>query len=341
MGIAQQAITNDYAIYNADCMEVLPTLKDNSIHVSVFSPAFPELYQYSNDPRDMSNCVTYQEGLDHLKFALEQVHRVTMPGRVMCVHCMDLKKGAKYQRDFPGDIIKLCEPIGFHFFTRITIWKDPWLIARRTRLRCLMHKMIVNDSSMCRNAGADYVLVFKKSGDNTTPIQHPHGLKEYAGEMPIPQHLVNEFQDFKGDQRKNRLSHWIWRRYAAPVWDDIRSGNLLPYKEARESDEEKHVCALQLDVIERCLTLWSNPGEKVLSPFMGVGSEIFTAVKMGRLGLGVELKPTYFRQALENIKHAKDKIETATLFDKSTEEITDDELERIEPDESGADESPE
>jgi DNA modification methylase len=217
---------------------------------------------------------------------------------------MDLKKGGTFQRDFPGDIVRIHEEMGFHFFCRVTIWKDPWLIARRTRMRSLMHKSIVEDSTKCRIAGPDYVLIFKRAGENSAPVTHPHGLKEYAGATPIPENLIAEFGHFTGDQRKNRLSHWIWRAYASPVWGDIRTGRLLPYKEARENEEEKHVCPLQLDVIDRCLTLYSNPGDTVLTPFMGIGSEVFAAVASGRRGVGIELKETYYKQALANIRIA-------------------------------------
>jgi DNA modification methylase len=309
MPIIAQHITDRYAAYNADCMEVLPSLKAESVDFSVYSPPFPELYQYSNDPRDMSNCATYGEGMAQYQFIVNQVARVTKPGRITAVHCMDLKRGSVFQRDFPGDIVRAHEAAGFNFFCRVTIWKDPWLIARRTRMRSLMHKSIVNDSSGCRVAGADYVLVFRKSGENKEPITHPDGLKKYAGEEPIPGDLLAGFSSFTGDQRKNLLSHWIWRRYASPVWMDIRSGRLMPYKEARETDEEKHVCPLQLDVIERCLILWSNPGDVVLTPFLGVGSEAYAAIINGRKAIGVELKETYYRQALRNIELATQGVE--------------------------------
>lgn len=306
MGIIDQELTTDYALYNGDTMEVLPTLKDESVGMSIYSPPFPELYQYSSDPRDMSNCKNYREGMDQFRFVIQQIHRLTMPGRLTCVHCIDLKKGGEFHEDFSGDIIKLHEEAGWNFACRIVIWKDPWAVARRTRVRSLMHKLIVNDSSKCQVCGPDYVVVFKKSGINPSPITHPDGLRTYAGEEKIPEHLSHDFADFHGDQRKNLLSHWIWRRYASPVWMDIRNGNVMKYKEARETDEEKHVCPLQLDVIERCLTLWSNPGDVVLTPFLGVGSEVYQAVKMSRRGIGIELKPTYYRQAKENIAHAKD-----------------------------------
>ncbi|MCP4540283.1 MAG: site-specific DNA-methyltransferase [Chloroflexi bacterium] len=295
-------------------MEVLPTLPDASVGLSVYSPPFPELYQYSNDPRDMSNCATYEEGLLHYQFIVSQIHRLTMPGRMTCVHCMDLKKGTMYQNDFPGDIVRAHQEAGFNFVCRVTIWKDPWLIARRTRMRSLMHKTIVEDSSKCRVAGPDYVMMFRKSGENQEPITHKRGFKTYAGETPIPHDLVEKYANFKGDQKKNRMSHWIWRQYASPVWGDIRTGRLMPYIEARENDEEKHVCPLQLDVIERCLTLWSNPGDKVLSPFMGVGSEVYCAVENRRRGIGIELKSTYYKQAVKNLELLEVPKE-GTLFD--------------------------
>lgn len=309
MAVITQHLTDTYAVYNGDCMEVLPKLESESVGLSVYSPPFPELYQYSNDPRDMSNCTRYEEGIEQYKFVVNEIARLTKRGRLTCVHCMDLKRGSYFQRDFPGDIIRAHDAVGFNFVCRVTIWKDPWLIARRTRMKSLRHKNIVEDSATCRIGPADYVLVFKKGWENPEPIEHPHGLKRYAGETKIPEELLAEFRNFKGDQRKNRLSHWIWRRYASPVWDDIRTGRLMPYEEARENEEEKHVCPLQLDVIERLLTLYSNPGDTVLTPFMGVGSEVYGAVINGRKGIGIELKPTYYRQAVKNLAKATPECE--------------------------------
>ncbi len=285
-------------------MEVLPELKSESVGFTLYSPPFPETFVYSNDPRDMANCATYSEGIDHYRFIVKEIHRLTKPGRLTAVHSMDLKKGSFFQRDFPGDIVRVHEEAGFHFFCRVTIWKDPWLIARRTRMKSLRHKNLVEDSSTVRTAGPDYVLVFKKGGKNTEKIEHKYGLKTYAGETPIPEDLLERFLNYKGDQRKNLLSHWIWRRYASPVWMDIRGGRMLPFADSKETEEEKHVCPLQLDVVERCLTLWSNEGDVVVTPFAGIGSEIYGAVQFGRRGIGTELKPSYYRQMKKNLEAA-------------------------------------
>ncbi len=304
MAVIAQEINDNYCLWNADNMEVLPSLKAESIGMSVYSPPFCSLYSYSNDPRDMSNCTTYEEGIDQFSYIVREVYRLTKPGRMSCVHSMDLKKGSNSQSDFPGDIVRIHEEAGFHFFCRVTIWKDPWLIARRTRVRSLMHKHLVDGAFKVRVAGPDYVLVFAKGGQDDEPVEHPYGLKTYAGGTPIPEHLVARFATYKGDQRKNQLSHWIFRQYASPVWGDIRTGRLLPDDESKENEEESHVCRLQLDVVERCLTLWSNPGDKILTPFAGVGTELYMAVLMGRKAIGMELKSSYYRQAVKNIKHA-------------------------------------
>ncbi len=242
--------------------------------------------------------------MDQYAFVVREVERLTKPGRLSCVHCTDLKRGMWYQHDFPGDVIKVHEAAGMHYFARVAIWKDAWDFARRTRMRSLMHKTIVNDSSCSRSAPADYLIVFKKRGDNPEPITHANGFSDYAGSTPIPPELIRECAGYTGDQRKNVMSHWIYRQYASPVWMDIRRGRMLSRDDARESDEERHVCPLQLDVIDRCLSLWSNPGDTVLSPFMGIGSEIHQAVAMRRQGIGMELKGTYYRQAKANVAAA-------------------------------------
>lgn len=313
MPVIDQCLADEYALYHADCMEVLPTFADASIDISVYSPPFPELYQYSDDPRDMCNCVSYDEAMEQYRFVVSQIQRLTKPGRITCVHCTDLKRGnsALWQRDFPGDIIRIHEDLGFKFFCRTTIWKDPWEFARRTRVKTLMHKTVtVTDATTARIAPPDFLLIFRNGGQNEVPVLHEKGFRTYAGETPLPADLVRDFGNYKGDPRGNELSHWIWRQYASPVWMDIRRGRLMPYErgEAREVEEEKHVCPLQLDVIERCVTLWSNPGETLLTPFMGVGSEVYGAVMNGRRGVGIELKATYYRQAVEHVKYAVDTV---------------------------------
>lgn len=218
--------------------------------------------------------------------------------------------------DFPGDIIRLHEKEGFNFIARYAIWKEPLAVRNRTMAKNLAHKTIVEDSSRCSVASADYLLVFRKRGKNTIPIAHPVGLLEYAGERKIPGDLF-PWRGWTGNQIENRYSHWIWRQYASAFWDDIRLGRVLPFKPARDVDDEKHVHPLQLDVIDRVMVLWSNPGENVVTPFMGVGSEVYGAVCAGRRGIGVELKPSYYRQAVKNIQAAyegKKDIEQNDLF---------------------------
>lgn len=302
MAITEQKITDNFALYNGDCIEAMADIPDEAMHLSIYSPPFAELYNYSSSPRDLSNCASYDEFMEHYRYVVEEIYRLTMPGRITIVHCMDLKKGSGL-RDFPGDIIRLHEDIGFYYHSRTAVWKEPLRVAIRTRSKGLMHRQIVKDSIECNNAGADYILAFHKGGKNPLPVTHNSGLTEYAGARVIPQGLVNKYKDWK-DPKTNKMSHWIWQQYASSFWDDIRGGNVLPYRKAKEKDEEKHVCPLQLDIIERCIDLWSNPGEKVFTPFMGVGSEVFCAVKKGRKGVGVELKPSYYRQAMKNIDEA-------------------------------------
>jgi DNA modification methylase len=243
--------------------------------------------------------------LKHYNFVVRETFRVTKTGRIACVHCCDIPIVGQRNgyRDFPGDIIRLYKESGFNYQGRIAIWKEPVRGAMRTRLQHLTHKNIVKDSSVCFPAGGDYVLLFRVPGANPEPISHPKGLWSYAGERKIPESLLR----FKGEsrQQKNRLSQWIWRNYASCFWDDIRIDRVLPYRDARGQEDEKHVCPLQLDVIERCLILWSNPGDTVLTQFMGVGSEVFGAIVNGRRGVGIELKASYYRQAKRNIALAE------------------------------------
>jgi DNA modification methylase len=306
MAVTTQVISERYAIYNGDCCEVLPSLPDASVDLIVYSPPFCGLYNYSSSERDLSNCRTYDEFFEHYEFVVRETHRLLKPGRIAAVHCMDIPKdGANLSGslDLPGDIIKLHERVGFDYTPRICIWKDPWEVRLRTMLKSLRHFQVVEDATKATVAAADYLIPFRRHGDNATPVTHPVGLLDYAGGREVPKEL-HSFRGWKGQQRENRYSHWIWRNYASCFWDDIRVDRVLPFQEARADDDEKHVHPLQLDVIERAVVLWTNPGETVLTPFMGVGSEVYGALINGRRGVGVELKPSYYRQAAANVAAA-------------------------------------
>lgn len=303
-----EVITDNYALYCGDSTEVMRSLPAESIHLSVYSPPFCGLYQYSSDPRDLSNCDSYEDFFDHYRFTVEELHRITLPGRITAVHCMDTPKsnsGCDALTDFPGDIIRLHESIGWEYIARHAIWKEPLAVRLRTMQKNLAHKTLTEDSTLCGVASADYLLLFRKKGENPIPVAHPRGLMEYHGER-IPPSDILRFRGWKGKQTENRFSHWCWRQYASSFWDDIRIEKVLPFKEARDQEDEKHVHPLQLDVIDRVVTLRSNPGENVFTPFMGVGSEVYSAVALGRRGIGAELKASYFRQAILNVKSAQD-----------------------------------
>jgi DNA modification methylase len=303
MAVLDQVITDRYALYNGDCHEVMAEFPDESIGLSVYSPPFGGLYNYSSDERDLSNCNDYDEFFEHYTFTVRELHRITMPGRITAVHCMDIPKsntGSDSYIDFPGDIIRLHEREGWAYCGRHCIWKEPLAVRNRTMQKNLAHMTLVNDSTKCGMASADYLLIFRRSGDNPVPVAHPVGMLEYAGERQIPREVMH-FRGWAGKQTENRYSHWIWRQYASSFWDDIRIDRVLPYKAARDKDDEKHVHPLQLDVIDRVIVLRSNPGETVLTPFMGVGSEVYGAVRAGRRGIGIELKPSYYRQAVRNV----------------------------------------
>jgi DNA modification methylase len=306
MAVLEQLIADRFALYNADCVEVMQSLPDRCVHLSIYSPPFGGLYHYSSSERDLSNCDDYGQFFDQYAFTVRELARLTLPGRMTCVHCMDVptgNSGTDALIDFPGDIIRLHEREGWHYVARYAVWKEPLAVRNRTLQKSLAHKTIVEDSSRCSVANADYLLAFRRKGDNPVPIAHPVGLLEYAGERRPPVEIL-KYRGWTGKQTENRYSHWIWRQYASAFWDDIRINRVLPFKAARDSEDEKHVHPLQLDVIERCLTLWSNPGETVLTPFMGVGSEVYGAVCMGRRGVGIELKPSYYRQAIRNVQAA-------------------------------------
>lgn len=311
MAVITQDITDLYALYHGDSMEVMGSLPDDRIGLSVYSPPFGGLYHYSSSDRDLSNCDDYGIFFDQYEFFVKEIYRITKPGRMTAVHCAEVPSGntgCDYRLDFPGDIIRLHEKHGWRFVARYSIWKEPLGVRNRTMAKNLAHKTIVDDSSKCSNAAADYLVVFRKRGENKDPISHPVGLLEYAGERKIPSEL-RHLKGYKGKQTSNSFSHWIWRQYASAFWDDVRIGRVLPYKPARDDKDEKHVHPLQLDVIDRTIVLWSNPSDTVLTPFMGVGSEVYSAVKAGRKGLGIELKASYYRQAIRNMKQAEREME--------------------------------
>jgi len=313
--IKEQVITENYALYNSDCMYVLPTLPDESADLVIYSPPFAGLYNYSSSENDFSNCESKEQFLNQYDFLIGELARVTKPGRINAVHCTDIHDNKSFLWDFPHEIIKLHEKHGFHYRNRITVWKEPLKVRMRTMVQSLMHKFIVEDTTRCFTAMPDYVLIFTKSGENAVPVTHPFGLNEYFGETPfLPAHIetYGNYSDFKkkwanftGDPKENKMSHLIWQRYASSVWDDVRIDNVLPFKESRDEDDEKHVHPLQLDVIDRLVELYSNPKELVLTPFMGVGSEVYSPVSMGRNAIGIELKDSYFKQAILNLGDAK------------------------------------
>lgn len=286
--------TENYTVWNGDCVEVSRKLPDNSIDFSVFSPPYLSLFTYSDSNRDMGNCKKDDEFYTHFGFLIDELIRITKPGRHVAVDCMNVpamkeRDGFIGLKDFRGAIISEFTKRGFIFHSEHCIWKDPLIEATRTKALGLMHKQLCKDSSMCRSGIPQYLLCFRKPGENASPIAHPDGLDYFVGENP-PEH--------------GNLSHERWRRYASPVWLDIDFSRTLNYRAARENNDERHICPMSLDITERALWLWSNPGDTVFSPFAGIGSELYMALQMDRKALGIELKPSYFRQAVINCKEA-------------------------------------
>ena len=338
MNVKDQKVTDQYAIYNGDCMDVIVTLKDESVDLSIYSPPFAGLYNYSSSERDFSNCESKEQFLVQYEFLIKEMARVTKPGRINAVHCTDVFDNTSRLWDFPNEIIRIHEKYGFEYRNRITIWKEPLKVRMRTMVQSLMHKFIVEDSTKCFTAMPDYVLIFTKKGENKVPVTHINGLNRYFGEVPILPNILKAWNNANGtnynedqlwqflnikystheDPKSNKLSHYIWQRYASSVWDDIRIDNVLPYKDSKEEDDEKHVHPLQLDVIDRIVELYTNPSEVVLTPFMGVGSEVFSAVSLGRKGIGIELKDSYYKQSILNLKEVNSRFKNEikkTLFE--------------------------
>jgi len=311
-----QVIEEDFAIYNGDCVEITRGLPDNSIHYSIFSPPFASLYTYSNSDRDMGNCRSDEEFFEHFRFLIRELYRVMIPGRLVSFHCMNLPTSKAHHgyigiRDFRGDLIRAFEAEGFIYHSEVCIWKDPVVAQQRTKALGLLHKQLVKDSAMSRQGIPDYLVTMRKPGDNPEPIAGM--LEEFIGEG-----LDVSREAYEKHAKKVRAegrepwpfemwrSVFIWQKYASPVWMDIRETNTLQYKSARDEKDEKHICPLQLDVIARGVELWSNPGDIVFSPFAGIGSEGYQAIKMGRRFVGIELKESYYRVAVNNLRMAVD-----------------------------------
>lgn len=290
-GVINQYIGRRFAFYNGDCCEVLKSIPTESVHFSIFSPPFVDLYTYSDSERDLGNCKSNEEFDIHLGYVASELYRVIKPGRLIAVHCMDMpalkfKDGFIGAKDFPGELIEVFSDAGFIFHSRICIWKDPVVAMQRTKAIGLLHKQLKKDACLCRQGFADYIVVFRKPGENAEPV-------------------VNTNETFPVE---------LWQKYASPVWDDIKQSNTLQAISARDEKDEKHICPLQLDVIERCIKLWTNENDIVLTPFGGIGSEVYQALKMNRRGIGIELKPTYYEQAVKNCRNAEE-MEQMSIFD--------------------------
>ena len=294
-----QVITDDYAIYLGDSCEVIREIPSDSIHFGIHSPPFEGLYKFSNSDRDISN----NDGpafWEHYAFLIQELHRVTMPGRLHSVHVMQLptskiRHGHIGMRDFRGEVIRAYEDAGWIFHSEVCIWKDPVVAQQRTKSIRLLHKQIVKDSTISGQGLADYIVTFRKRGDNPEPVSGC--FDAYYGDSDGP-----DFTKYTTNtDGRNWYSIEVWQRYASPVWLDINQTRTLQYRGGRDQKDEQHISPLQLDVIERCIDLWSNEGDTVLTPFLGIGSEVYCAARMGRKGIGVELKPSYFAQAVKNL----------------------------------------
>ena len=281
MKVLDQVTENKYAVYNGDSCEVVKAIPDNSIHYTIFSPPFASLYTYSNSDRDMGNSKGDDEFYNHFIYLAKELYRITMPGRLLSFHCMDLplmkeRDGVIGLKDFPSIIRQIFEDCGFIYHSKVTIWKNPVTEMQRTKALGLLHKQIRKDSAMNRQGIPDYIVTMRKPGENPERVSHTH-------------------ETFPVD---------VWQNYASPVWMDIRQSDTLQKKSAREDKDERHICPLQLEVIQRCIELWTNPGDIVLDPFAGIGSVPYVAVTMGRRGIGVELKESYYKQARNNLEIA-------------------------------------
>jgi hypothetical protein len=310
-----QVVCDDYAIYHGDACELIRAVPTNSVHFGIHSPPFEGLYKFTNSDRDVSN----NEGgafWEHYSFLIAELLRVTMPGRLHSVHVMQLpatktREGFIGMRDFRGDVVRAYQAAGWIMHSEVCIWKDPVVAQQRTKSIRLLHKQLCKDSALSGQGLADYVVMFRKPGVNETPIAG--GFDRYVGdgvdvsrEAYYRQAAALEAEGKTAWPYAQWVSIMTWQRYASPVWSDIRQTRTLQYRSARDEKDEQHISPLQLDVIERCIDLWSNPGETVLTPFMGIGSEVYCAVDAGRRGVGFELKDSYFRQSVLNMQRLAD-----------------------------------
>jgi hypothetical protein len=296
MQVINQKITDKYSLYNGDSCEIMKSIPDNSIHYSIFSPPFASLYVYSDSECDMGNCKDTNEFYEHFRFIVQELYRVLITGRVLSFHCMNLPTSKQNHgyigiQDFRGDLIRLFQSSGFIYHSEVVIWKDPVIAMQRTKALGLLNKQKDKDATMSRQGIPDYVITMRKPGENPEPVKH-----NSVDDMPIP----------------------LWQEYASPIWEassmltndmfqvwfDINPSNTLQKESAREEKDEKHICPLQLEVIKRCVHLWSNPNDIVFTPFAGIGSEVYQSLKMGRRGIGIELKESYYKQAVLNCENA-------------------------------------
>lgn len=322
MRVFDQVLTEEYAIYHGDCVEVTKGFEDNSIHYSIFSPPFSSLYTYSNSDRDMGNSKNDDEFYKHFKFLVKELYRILIPGRLVSFHCMNLPTTKAHDgyigiRDFRGEMIKLFEEEGFIYHSEVCIWKDPVIAMQRTKALGLLHRTIRNDSAMSRQGIPDYVVTMRKPGDNPIPIEHTHETYPVSKWQKVASPIWN--MPFKPDElgmkEREVFMEWWFDKELQKVWMDINQSNTLQRESAREEKDEKHIAPLQLDVIERCIDLWTNEGEIVFSPFGGIGSEPYKAVEMHRKGVAVELKASYFDQMKRNLEQAVINKNQGTLFD--------------------------
>ena len=313
METLNQSQGEKWAMYHADCCEAIKGIPDGKIHYSLFSPPFASLFTYSDSERDLGNSKTQEEFFNHFLFLTSELFRVTMTGRLVSFHCMNLPATIAHDgfigmKDFRGDLIRAFESAGFLYHSEVLIWKDPLVQATRTKVLTLAHKQISKDSSRCAQGFPDYIVTMRKPGENLEPIAHGRGFERYYGEMDEPNVKKTN------DPRTNKYSHKVWQRYASPVWFDINQTNTLNVRMARDKNDERHICPLQLDVIARCLELWSNEGDVVLDPFAGIGSTGYQAIEMNRNFIGFELKESYYSQAVKYLEYAENKPKQQELF---------------------------